>query len=211
MNTQKSVVNGIYRDVQAQKVNGRILITNLNGHELANLEILSHNESEILEVLQIYRDDKTLKQSFWKGYGMSSTAIAEAYVKDSYRFGRDSLLSILTDNLIETGYTVEFLKKIETFSFENTSAVLYKNVYITPKMLEVVIKTAIEGIQTQINNLGNTYATDEELGDAAIKDMERFKDKKRDLRINNKKLRDNEIYFDSTEEAIARCVREFNR
>ena len=159
MNTQKSVVNGIYRDVQAQKVNGRIQITNLNGHELASLEILSHNESEILEVLQIYRDDKSLKQSFWKGYGMSSTAIAEAYVKDSYRFGRDNLIEILTDNLIETGYTTEFLKKIETFSFENTSAVLYKNVYITPKMLEVVIRTAIDMIQdTDIIKLADKYS-----------------------------------------------------
>lgn len=46
--------------------------------------------------------------------------------------------------------------------------------------------------------------------DIIIKDIERFKDKKRDLRINNKKLRDNGIYFDSTQEAIARCIKEFN-
>lgn len=47
--------------------------------------------------------------------------------------------------------------------------------------------------------------------DIIIKDTERFKNKKRDLRISNKKLRDNGIYFDSTEEAIERCIREFNR
>lgn len=47
--------------------------------------------------------------------------------------------------------------------------------------------------------------------DIIIKDTERFKDKKRDLRISNKKLRDNGIYFESTEEAIARCIKEFNR
>lgn len=46
--------------------------------------------------------------------------------------------------------------------------------------------------------------------DIIIKDTERFKDKKRDLRINNTKLRDNGIYFDSTQEAIARCIKEFN-
>lgn len=45
--------------------------------------------------------------------------------------------------------------------------------------------------------------------DIIIKDTERFKDKKRDLRISNKKLRDNGIYFESTEEAIARCIKEF--
>ncbi|MBC5628963.1 NAD(P)-dependent oxidoreductase [Clostridium sp. NSJ-6] len=47
--------------------------------------------------------------------------------------------------------------------------------------------------------------------DIIIKDTERFKDKKRDLRINNKKLRDNGIYFDNTGEAISRCIKEFNR
>ena len=46
--------------------------------------------------------------------------------------------------------------------------------------------------------------------DIIIKDTDRFKDKKRDLRINNTKLRDNGIYFDSTQEAIARCIKEFN-
>ncbi len=45
--------------------------------------------------------------------------------------------------------------------------------------------------------------------DIIIKDTERFKDKKRDLRISNEKLRGNGIYFESTEEAIARCIKEF--
>ena len=47
--------------------------------------------------------------------------------------------------------------------------------------------------------------------DIIIKDTERFKNKKRDLRINNKKLRDNGIYFDNTGESISRCIKEFNR
>lgn len=47
--------------------------------------------------------------------------------------------------------------------------------------------------------------------DIIIKDTERFKNKKRDLRINNKKLRDNGIYFDNTGESISRFIKEFNR
>ena len=46
--------------------------------------------------------------------------------------------------------------------------------------------------------------------DKFFKDFnDNLKDKKRDLRISNKKLRDNGIYFESTEEAISRCIREF--
>ena len=57
-----------------------------------------------------------------------------------------------------------------------------------------------------LENLG----LQDRIEDIIIKDTERFKDKKRDLRINNTKLRDNGIYFDSTQEAIARCIKEFN-
>ena len=154
-----TTLNRVYRDVKAVKAGNRVLITTLDDRVITSLEILSHNISEIIDILEIYEADTSLKYSFWKGYGMSSTAIAEAYVKDSYRFGRDNLIEILTDNLIETGYTTEFLKKIETFSFENTSAILYKNVYITPKMLEVVIRTAIEMIQdTDIIKLADKYS-----------------------------------------------------
>lgn len=39
----------------------------------------------------------------------------------------------------------------------------------------------------------------------------KLKDKKRDLRISNKKLRENGIYFDNTGETIVRCIKEFNR
>lgn len=40
-------------------------------------------------------------------------------------------------------------------------------------------------------------------------DSERFKEKQRDLRIDNNKLRKNEIYFSTTEDAIKKCLREF--
>lgn len=40
-------------------------------------------------------------------------------------------------------------------------------------------------------------------------DSERFKEKHRDLRIDNSKLRKNHIYFSTTEEAIKKCLREF--
>lgn len=43
-----------------------------------------------------------------------------------------------------------------------------------------------------------------------IKDYERFKDKDRDLRISNEKLRNNSIYFPSTEESIYKCLKDFN-
>lgn len=40
-------------------------------------------------------------------------------------------------------------------------------------------------------------------------DSERFKEKQRDLRIDNNKLRKSEIYFSTTEDAIKKCLREF--
>lgn len=43
-----------------------------------------------------------------------------------------------------------------------------------------------------------------------IKDYERFKDKDRDLRISNEKLRNNSVYFPSTEESIYKCLKDFN-
>lgn len=42
-----------------------------------------------------------------------------------------------------------------------------------------------------------------------IKDTERFKDKKRDLRISNSKLKKLNINFSDTEEAVQRCIKEF--
>lgn len=45
--------------------------------------------------------------------------------------------------------------------------------------------------------------------DVLEEDSERFKDKYRDLRIDNSKLRKNEVYFSTTEEAIKRCLSEF--
>lgn len=43
-----------------------------------------------------------------------------------------------------------------------------------------------------------------------IKDFERFKDKDRDLRISNEKLRNNSVYFQATEESIYKCLNDFN-
>lgn len=45
--------------------------------------------------------------------------------------------------------------------------------------------------------------------DIIIKDTERFKDKKRDLRISNSKLKKLNINFSDTEEAVQRCIKEF--
>ncbi|MBM7835317.1 SDR family oxidoreductase [Clostridium sardiniense] len=47
-------------------------------------------------------------------------------------------------------------------------------------------------------------------GSLLIKDSERFKDEDRDLRISNEKLRNNSIYFSSTEESIYKCLKDFN-
>lgn len=48
------------------------------------------------------------------------------------------------------------------------------------------------------------------IDDLLIKDEERFKGHPRDLRITNKKLRDNGINFSTTEEGIINCLREYN-
>lgn len=43
-----------------------------------------------------------------------------------------------------------------------------------------------------------------------IKDMERYKETPRDLRISNKKLRNHNIYFTSTEESVSKCISDFS-
>lgn len=43
-----------------------------------------------------------------------------------------------------------------------------------------------------------------------IKDMDRYKERPRDLRITNKKLRNHNICFPSTEEAIRKCIEDFS-
>lgn len=47
------------------------------------------------------------------------------------------------------------------------------------------------------------------VNDIIIKDINRFKDKKRDLRISNDKLKDININFSSTEDSIRKCLKEF--
>lgn len=47
------------------------------------------------------------------------------------------------------------------------------------------------------------------IGEILIKDTERYSDHIRDLRINNNKLMCNGIFFNTTEEAVSRCIDEF--
>lgn len=42
-----------------------------------------------------------------------------------------------------------------------------------------------------------------------IKDIERYKEKNRDLRISNNKLKNHGVFFSSTEEAIENCIKDF--
>ena len=46
--------------------------------------------------------------------------------------------------------------------------------------------------------------------DILIKDSDRFKDSKRDLRISNKKLSNIDVSFPDTQEAISNCLKEFS-
>lgn len=57
-----------------------------------------------------------------------------------------------------------------------------------------------------LENIGLSHRSN----DLLIKDEERFKDIKHDLRISNEKLRNYNIYFPSTEEAVSRCINDFN-
>lgn len=47
------------------------------------------------------------------------------------------------------------------------------------------------------------------VNEVLIKDDERFKERKRDLRISNKKFKNNGIVFLETEKAIKRCIKDF--
>lgn len=57
-----------------------------------------------------------------------------------------------------------------------------------------------------LENMGLSHRSN----DLLIRDEERFKDIKHDLRISNEKLRNYNIYFPSTEEAVSRCINDFN-
>lgn len=73
------------------------------------------------------------------------------------------------------------------------------------------------GSENEYSTYDIGYKVLDELGlldridDILIKDTERFKDKKRDLRISNEKLRKENVIFSNTEKAIERCIREFNK
>lgn len=56
-----------------------------------------------------------------------------------------------------------------------------------------------------LENMGISLRANELL----VKDTERYKTNDRDLRISNNKLRDNNIYFTNTEEAVGRCIGDF--
>ncbi|QAA33532.1 SDR family oxidoreductase [Clostridium manihotivorum] len=56
-----------------------------------------------------------------------------------------------------------------------------------------------------LENMGLGHRVEELL----IKDTERYKENNRDLRICNKKLRDQKICFTDTEEAVSRCIGDF--
>ena len=47
------------------------------------------------------------------------------------------------------------------------------------------------------------------INEILLRDEERFKERKRDLRISNLKLKNNGIVFLETEEAIRKCVKNF--
>ena len=46
--------------------------------------------------------------------------------------------------------------------------------------------------------------------DLLIKDVETYKDIKRDLRIHDGKISENNIYFDETKQSIEKCIKEFS-
>jgi dTDP-4-dehydrorhamnose reductase len=56
-----------------------------------------------------------------------------------------------------------------------------------------------------LKNMGLEYRIEELL----IKDTERYKENNRDLTICNNKLKDQDICFTNTEEAVSRCIRDF--
>lgn len=56
-----------------------------------------------------------------------------------------------------------------------------------------------------LNEMGLSHRINEIL----LKDVERYKLKNRDLRICNDKLKQHDIHFSKTEEAIARCIKDF--
>ncbi|MFL0248946.1 SDR family oxidoreductase [Clostridium neuense] len=62
-----------------------------------------------------------------------------------------------------------------------------------------------EVAKTVIAAMGLSYRIEEIL----IKDVERYKEKNKDLRISNNKLKNHGIYFSSTEEAIRNCIKDF--
>ena len=57
-----------------------------------------------------------------------------------------------------------------------------------------------------LENMGLGHRVEELL----IKDTERYKENNRDLRICNKKLREQDICFTNTEEAVRRCISDFS-
>jgi dTDP-4-dehydrorhamnose reductase len=66
--------------------------------------------------------------------------------------------------------------------------------------------TTYDAAKLVLENMGSSHKID----DILIRDIDRFKDNTHDLRISNKKLRDYDIYFSTTEQAVSRCISDFN-
>lgn len=84
-----------------------------------------------------------------------------------------------------------------------------------PKILELPYGTYNAGSENNLSTYEIAENVVDELGlsrrkaDIIEKDEEKFKDKPRDLRISNKKLKTMGIEFLNTKEAVLRCVKEF--
>ncbi len=84
------------------------------------------------------------------------------------------------------------------------------------KILEIPYGTYNTGSENELSTYDTALKVlkhmnlENRAGEIIIRDSERFKEKNRDLRISNKRLRDYGIKFLNTEEGIKRCIEEFN-
>ncbi|CUN97513.1 SDR family oxidoreductase [Clostridium disporicum] len=155
---------------------------------------------------QLYAGNE-IKNIFDKYYNLRLTWMF-SYAERNKRVNINIITNILNETL--KGEKIS----LATNEYRGISYV-YEVIENVEKLLEVSYGDYNFGSENDISTYDIGCRVLENLGlqnrieDILIKDTERFKDKKRDLRISNKKLRDNGIYFESTEEAISRCIREF--
>lgn len=79
-----------------------------------------------------------------KHYDASYTDVSDEYAKDSYRDGKDRMIAIIETAFKGCSYSQEYLKTLESFNFDCTSAILYKGVYVTPSMVRVCIDYVLD-------------------------------------------------------------------